>query len=285
MRRIDTPQAAHRRALLTLTLTSIAATAGCEAQLSGVPEGALARVGDEVITPEQLDGTHTQLDAYGQARFRGADGQRALLDALITEELLVQEARDAGFADDPRVEWAVFEELAELQRAAVLERRLPRASVAADTEALRARYEREREQFTEPERRSMRATGFPTFDLAEAALTRMLAGEATLEELAAELPDGKVLRTPLTKRDDDEYPTFHSALFDPALAEGDPLPVPVLSGTVVLIGEVDEIQPATTLPFDDPKVQEQLVTAERAARLESVEAELMTELRERYAVR
>ena len=45
------------------------------------------------------------------------------------------------------------------------------------------------------------------------------------------------------------------------------VPVPVLSGQLVLIGEVDDIQPAQLLPFEHPEVQEQLVTAEREARL------------------
>lgn len=253
----------------------------CEAEVGTVPEGALALVGDEVIEAERLEATHAQLDAFGQARFRGPHGRRALIDALIQQELLVQEARDAGLADDPRVEWAVLEELAELQRAAMLERRLPRAEVAADTEALRARYERERDRFVEPERRSMRVVRVDTFDTGELAIARMLAGEQTLEELA-EAEGEKVVRTPLMKRNDEEFPGYHRILFDPALKVGDVVPRPVLSGRVALVGVVDEIQPARTLEFDDPQVQEQLVSAEWAQRLEPVEAALLAELRDRF---
>ena len=86
----------------------------CEARVDTVPEGAVALVGDQVIEAEQIEATHAQLDAFGQARFRGPHGRRALIDASISETLLVMEARDAGLADDPRVEWAVIEELAEL---------------------------------------------------------------------------------------------------------------------------------------------------------------------------
>jgi hypothetical protein len=218
------------------------------------------------------------LGAFGQARFRGADGRRALIDAVISEELLVQEARDAGLASDPRVRFAVLEELAELQRAAMLERRLPRAEVAADTAALRARYQAERASFTTPERRRLRAVRFDTWEAAEAALARLLAGEVELTDL------GEVLSTIPMKRDDLEYPGFHSVLFDPALAVGDALAHPVASGNYVLVGELEAIEPAGLLPFEDPEVQEALVEHERAARLPPIEAELLQELEARFPV-
>ncbi|PRP91658.1 hypothetical protein ENSA5_53670 [Enhygromyxa salina] len=270
-----------------LALTSLVMIA-CEAKVEGVPEGALARVGEVVIEPEMVEATHAQLDAFGQARFRGPHGRRALIDAIISEELLVQEARAAGLADDPRVEWAVLEELAELQRAAMLERRLPRAEVAADTEALRARYERERERFTVPERRRMRVVRVETWGEGERALVRLRAGELTLDEFADELvaehgeDRARIARTPLMKRDDHEFPAYHRLLFDAGLGVGEFVPSPVLSGQVVLIGEVDEIEPAQVRPFEDPDVQEQLVTAERAARLVPIEAELLAELAARF---
>ncbi len=253
----------------------------CEAKVDTVPEGALALVGEQVIEADRLEATHAQLDAFGQARFRGPHGQRALIDAIVSEELLVQEARDAGLGDDPRVEWAVLDELAELQRAAMLERRLPRAEVAADTESLRARYDRERDRFVEPERRRMRVVRVDTFDTGEQAIARITAGEQTLEQLA-EVLDETVVRTPLMKRDDEEFPAYHRLLFDSALKVDDLVPRPVLSGQLVLVGEVDEIQPERVLPFDDPQVQEQLVSAEWAARLEPVEAALRAELRDRF---
>lgn len=249
---------------------------GCEARIDTVPAGALALVGDQVIEAERLDATHAQLDAFGQARFRGPHGRRALIDAMIGETLLVLEARDAGLADDPRVEWAVIEELAELQRAAMLERRLPWSVVAADTEALRRRYERERERFFEPERRRVRGVRVESFDLGEQALARIAAGEQTLGDL------GEVVRSPLMKRDDQEFPAYHRFVFDPALNVGDLIPWPLLSGTLVLIGEIDEVAPAGVRPFEDPQVQEQLVAAEWTARIEPIEAELLAELRERY---
>ncbi len=263
-----------RRSVLALTLASFA----CGAEIEGVPEGALARVGDVVIDPEQVEQTHAQLGAYGQARFRGPEGQRALLDALIVETLLVQEARDAGLAGDPRVHFAVLEELASLERAAMLERRLPRASVEADVEALRARYEAERTRFATPERRRFRGVAFDTWEQAEAALARLVAGEVELDAL------GPVVNSVPMKRDDLEYPGFHALLFDPGLRVGDRLAHPVISGTSVLVGELSAIEPAGVLEFDDAEVREQLVEREWAERVAPIEAELLAELAERFPV-
>jgi hypothetical protein len=269
-----------------LLLTSVVMF-GCEARVETVPEGALALVGDVVIEPNWIESSHAQLDAFGQARFRGPHGRRALVDVVIQQELLVQEARDAGLEDDPRVEWAVLEELAELQLSAMLERRLPRAEVAADTQALRARYERERERFVEPERRRMRAVRVESWDEGERALARMQSGVLTLDTFALE-KNVSVGSTPAMKRDDAEFPAYHRHLFDPALKVGDLVPVPVLSGQLVLIGEIDDIQPARVRPFEDPEVQEQLVTAERDARLQPdqpIMQALDAELAERFELR
>ena len=252
----------------------------CEARIEGVPEGALAVVGDEVIEASELEATHAQLDAFGQARFRGDHGRRALLDVMIQEELLVLEARDRGYADDPRVEWAVLSEVAELQRSAMLERRLPRADVAADTAALQTRYEAERDRFVEPERRQVRVVRVETFDAGEAAIARLLAGEVELEDLV--LSGESVVLTPLMVRDDEEFPAYHSIVFDPVLEVGDVVPRPLLSGQLVLVGVLAAIEPARTLAFDDPEVQEQLVTAEWEARIPAIEAELLAELGERF---
>jgi hypothetical protein len=170
----------------------------------------------------------------------------------------------------------VLEELAELQRAAMLERRLPRAEIEADVPALAARYQAELTRFAAPERRRLRAVRFDTWEQADAALARLLAGEVELGDL------GEVVLTIPMKRDDREYPAFHAILFDPALAVGDPLTVPVLAGAYVLVGELEAIEPASLLAFEDPEVREQLVERERAARLPPVEAALLEELAEAF---
>jgi hypothetical protein len=124
----------------------------------------------------------------------------------------------------------------------------------------------------------LRAVRFDDWEAAEAALARLQAGEVTLAEL------GEVMFTVPMKRDDLEYPAFHALLFDPALEVGDPLAHPVLSGAYVLVGELDAIEPAGLLPFEDPEVREALVERERAARLPPIEAELRQDREEQFAV-
>lgn len=251
-------------------------SAACEVGDERVPDGKLAVVGDVVLGPEDVAGIKAQLGAYAQLRFSG-EGKTALLQAIIATELLAQEAIDAGLGDDPRVRFAVLEELAELHRSAELERRLPRASVAADTAALRAYYDAHPEQFAVPERRNLEGVYFRTAAEAEDAQRRLAAAEVTLPEL------GEVVSTPLQARDDLEHPGFHALLFDPTLRAGAWLPAPVLIGTVLVSGRVQQVVPATVEPFDDDSVQERLVEAVRRERLVSIRADLQQTLAERFA--
>ena len=249
---------------------------GCEVRDDSVPEGALARVGSTVLTPQDLAAEQAQLGAYGQLRFRGEEGNRALLEALVETELLAQEAVEHGLGDDPRVQFALLEEIAEVHRSSELQRRVPYEVVASDTEALRAYYDAHPEEFTRPERRSMQGVAFKELEAAEQALEQLQTGSATLEDF------GEVFATPLQARDDAEHPTFHRLLFDPEVGDGDWLKHPALLAETLLVGRVQTLEPAALEPFDDPAVQEKLVAAVRAPLLRAAEQQLLRELRERY---
>ncbi|MCA9705657.1 MAG: peptidyl-prolyl cis-trans isomerase [Myxococcales bacterium] len=251
----------------------------CGVSEPGVPPGKLAVVGPTVLGPEDLLGVQTQLGPYAQLRFGGPEGGMALLESLVAAELLAQQAVDEGLGDDPRVALAILEEEAALSLAAELERRVPRAEVAADGAALRAWYDAHPDAFWTPERRNLEGVVMPTHEQAEAALGRLAAGEVALSEL------GEQYATGLQARDDDEHPGFHSILFDPALAPGDWLSAPVVVGRSLLVGRVQQIVPAERRPFDDPAVQEQLVQAVRAPRLDRARDALLAELAERYPER
>lgn len=260
------------RALLVASLGLLA----CEAEVDDVPEGALVLVGDQSLYPEDLGQVQGQLGAYAQTRFRGPHGQRALLDALVDASLLSQEAVDAGMARDPRAHWALVEEMATLRLNAELERRLPRAEVAADTEALHAYYQQHLAEFTEPERRSLEGVRFSDLREAEAALARLRAGEVELAEL------GEVVTTPLARRDDATFPGFHVFLFDASLGQGDWLAVPVLTDRAIVVGRVAQLVPAKATPAEDPAVWERLVNRVWEERSKPVRAALLAELAERY---
>jgi hypothetical protein len=262
----------------SLLWASVPWLVGCEAEVDEVPEGALALVGQRPLGSEDVAEVQAQLDAYAQTRFRGPHGRRSLLEALVDTELLSQEAIDAGLARDPRVHWALVEEMATLELNAELQRRLPREEIAADNAALRAWYDAHLDAFTEPEERSMEGVRFDDLAQARAALERLQAGEVQLADL------GEVVSTPLARRDDLAFPGFHSILFDAALAEGDRLPIPVVTDRAVVVGRVGRVVPATPLPFDDPQVRERLVNAVWEQRAEPVRKALMAELAERYPV-
>lgn len=254
----------------------LALLAACSAQIDGVPEGALARVGDTVIYPEDIEVQHAYLGAYAQRRFSGADGKRAMLEGIISQRLLEVEARERGLQRDPRVGWAPLEELARLQLSAELERRVPTHDVRENQAALRAYYEAHLDDFTEPERRSVRMVRFATLREAEAAHDKVRAGEATLEEL------GEVVRTTPEARNDHRFPGFHRAMFTEVDTVGQLLPRPILARDAAWVAELHAITPGPTRPFEDPAVQEELVTAVREPLAQAARQALMAELAAAY---
>ncbi len=241
-----------------------------------MPEGKLAVVGDVVLGPEDLAGTKSQLGAYAQLRFSGDEGQRSLLEALIAAELLAQEAIEHGLGDDPRVQWALYEEVAAVYLSAELERRVPRDEVVADETAQRAYFSAHPEEFATPAKRQARVVVFYDYASAEAAAQALRDGIVKLEWL------GDVVTTPLQARDDAEHPGFHALLFDPSLKAGDPLPAPISLGQVLAVGELATVAPAGRESFDDPVVRERLVQAVAAPRREAARAALLAELSARY---
>jgi hypothetical protein len=243
----------------------------CGGPGEGVPEGKLAMVGEVAFGPEDLAGVQAQLGAYAQLRFRGDAGSHALLGALVDAEVLAQRATARGLADDPRVRWALLEEIAAVHRSSELERRVPRAAVAADEAKLRAWYDAHRDELMEPERRSVEGVVVKRWAEAEQLHARMIAGEP-LASL------GEVVHTELVARDDREFPGFHPVLFASSLRAGDLLPRPVPIGERLLVGRVRAIEPAAPAPFDDPATRERMVEAVRAPLVEAAEAELASEL-------
>ncbi len=244
----------------------------CGVSEHGVPDGKLAVVGSTVFGPEDLLGVGTQLGPYAQLRFAGVEGRMALLESLVAAELMAQQAVDEGFAADPRVQLALWEEEAGLVLAAEMERRVPQAEIAAQPELLRAYYEEHPELFWTEEQRNLEAVMFTTHDEAGAALRQLREGEVALSEL------GEQVATPLQARDDREYPGFHSILFEEGLVPGDWISAPVVVGRRLLVGSVQQVVPARRLPLDDPEVQQQLVHAVRGPRVAQARAELLAEL-------
>lgn len=257
----------HRLAALAVLLTA----ASCDVS-EGIPEGKLAVVGPTVLGPEDVSAARSQVGKYGQLRFSGPEGEATMLEALIATELMALEAEEAGQGDDPRVGFALEEEIATVFLTTLLERAVPRDSVALDTAALQSYYDAHPDAFTSPEERSAQGVVFKTFEEADRALAALRGGTSTLSDL------GDVVATPQQARDDAEYPAFHPYLFEDGVETGDFLAHPVFLGESLLIGRVQTVSPARLRPFDDAAVQEQLVEAVIAPRREAARVAIMERL-------
>lgn len=259
------------------------ALGGCDGDDTSVPEGALARVGDTVIDATTLEQLNAQLGAYGQARFRGP-GEANLLQSAINLELLAQEGERLGLGRDPRVEWAVVEDLAARELTTQRNERVPYEEVAEDIDALRAAFEADPERFIDPQQRGVEGVVYRDFLEAEAALARVVAGETTFEDEAqarADEQDRELVSTPLSPRDDERFPGAHPFLFGEGLEAGDPVPVPLFFGRSVMIGSV-LAEDGSHLEFDDPVVRERVIEAVRAPLVADADEAIAAELAERY---
>lgn len=249
----------------------VMAAASCDVS-EGVPEGKLAVVGPTVLGPEDVAAARSQVGKYGQLRFAGPEGEATMLEALIATELMALEAKEAGLGDDPRVAFALQEEISTVYLSTLLERAVPRASVASDAAALRAYYDTHPDEFTLAEERSAQGVVFKTFEEADQALTALRSGSSELTDL------GDVFATPMQARDDAEYPAFHPYLFEDGVGKGDFLSHPVFLGESLLIGRIQKIAPARLRPFEDAAVQEQLVEAVIQPRREAARAAIVERL-------
>lgn len=263
-------------------MVSLLATVGCGSPVDADEAGAdvsgdpLVVVGERVLTSEDVAKVHGQLGRYAQGRFSGEEGRRLLLESLIETEVLAQAAVDGGLGDDPRVAWALVEEMAALALAAELERRVPESEISSDQARLRAYYDAHPEEFLSPERRSMRGVRFDDLVAADQAHTELVNGRATLESL------GEVLSTPLERRDDEHSPGAHPLLFDETLETGELLDAPVLLGRHVLVARVGEIESPRARPFSDPEVQAEIVEKIRRPLLAKARTAYLDELEQRY---
>ncbi|MBV1858637.1 MAG: peptidyl-prolyl cis-trans isomerase [Nannocystaceae bacterium] len=230
------------------------AAASCDVS-EGIPEGKLAVVGPTVLGPEDVAAARSQVGKYGQLRFAGPEGEATMLETLVAVELMALEAEEAGLGSDPRVAFALQEEISAVYLSTLLERAVPRDSVASDSAALRAYYDAHPAAFTLPQKRSAQGVVFKTFAEADQALAALQGGTSELSDL------GDVFATPMQARDDTEYPGFHPYLFEEGVAVGDFLTQPVFLGESLLIGRLQKVASARLRPFDDAAVQERLVEA------------------------
>jgi hypothetical protein len=115
-------------------------------------EGAevLARVGDRTITLGQYAASLARMDRFERLRYQSEDRQKELLDEMIKVEILAQEARRRGLADDPEVQLRTMQALRD-ELLMDLKRSLPKPEQLSERD-VRAYYDSHKSELTEPKR-------------------------------------------------------------------------------------------------------------------------------------
>jgi hypothetical protein len=96
--------AARQAVLVSVVALSICPALGCRKQgAPKVPEDAVAMVGDRPITQAQVQKHIDRLPPVLRQQYASAEKRRPLLDGLIRNEVLLQEARRRGLDKDPKL--------------------------------------------------------------------------------------------------------------------------------------------------------------------------------------
>lgn len=264
---------------IILLIGSLAAWSCSRAPSNAGHGEAWVSVNEVPIGASELQGVRQELAEYGRVRFSNDQAKNALLASMIKLELLATKAKDAGFFEDPRVQWSVVDTLAQKQARAIKERRVPRAKVQADTAALQDFVNQKPGSFVGPEKRR-----------AWIAVTKSWSqAQALIDSLQSKIQDPKevehaALSEPMA-RDDKAYPVFHRLLFDPSLQEGEYLAGPVLVQGKPCVVRLDEILQATPVDLQDAQQRARVVDAAIVAPQKRALAERLQSLRQRWPLR
>lgn len=204
---------------------------------------------------DYLEAARQALAPYATERFSGERGSQALLANLINLELLATKARDAGFLDDPRVDWSVVDAQAQTQARAIKERRVPRASLSQNRAGLSAFIQENPAALGRGEERRAWVALAEDWRAARILWTELSSGARQPKDV----PGAQL--TAWMKRDDKRFPVFHRLLFDAALAPGEWLagPVPLQDKVAVVRLEGRRWTPAPSL--EDPAGRAKVVDA------------------------
>ena len=157
-----------------LALVAALALAACGGETASVPAGAVARVGDAVLTEADLAGALRDAPAGLDAVAARAQA----VDRWVRRELLVQHARAQGLADDPAVRRQLEDAERATLEAAALDALFAQTPAEPTDVELRSYYQRNRAALAlrDPyvRLRHLRVTDRQRAALARAALARAL---------------------------------------------------------------------------------------------------------------
>ena len=250
--------------------------------------GALARIGSEVVTLQDLEERLEMMPPYMQEQLRTPDGKERLLKAIVEEEIIVREAIRQGFDRSPELK----EEL-ELRKRDFLvrlfyEEVIEAEAAPADSEVV-SYYGEHPEEFMVPAIARARHIQVATEsqalkirkELEAGADFAKLAAEHSLDPLTKDrdgVMHGEIVKgKPLKGLGD--MPMLVDAIFEVDVGE---LSMPVKTEKGYHIIRVDEKSPEATRPLDE--VREDIVARLTYENRNAVRDKMLEDLRAKYRV-
>ncbi len=150
-------------------------------------EEVLAVVNGEEITISDYNNKLKRLSAYEKAMYRGEEGHRRFLEALIQQKVMVQKAREMGLDKDKEVQTKISALMEETTERVLIETLIKQEildKVVVTDEEAKAYYDEHREKFKDREKVKIRQIIVPTEEEAQAILQELGNG-ADFAELAS----------------------------------------------------------------------------------------------------
>jgi peptidyl-prolyl cis-trans isomerase C len=248
----------------------------------------LAKVGDNVITEEDLEARLEGMPPFMRQQLSTPEGRKRFLQGLVEEEIIVRDAVARGFDKTEEFKTEIERRKRDLLVRLFYEKVIEAASVPADSEVVRY-YESNPDQFvvpeylrarhilveTEKEARKLRGQLEDGADFSELALEHSLDPQTKSRDgvLHGQIQRGAPVRGL------GDFPEFVEACFQ--LEPGE-LSQPIRTELGYHIVRVDEKQEATPRPLDD--VRSDIVARLSEERRDSVRDTILNELKDKYKV-
>jgi peptidyl-prolyl cis-trans isomerase C len=279
-----------KRATLALVTMVVALAAGLVFSGCGKKQGSkpVAKVGSAVITEEDMEARTKELPPFVQQQFNGPEGKKRLLDAMVDEELVYQDARAMGLEKSE----AYLKELERSKRDILMRTyydKVMEAKATPSDKEVEDYYNTHKDEFVVPENVTARHILVKTGEEA-VKIRRQLVGGAKFADLAAKYSldanskaNGGLIGGTIQKSGNVRglglLPEFGQAAFD--LKEGEvSQPVKTSKGYHLIM--VEKRAAATSRTLDEAKAD---ITSRLAnSKRKNVRDEVMGQLRSKYKV-
>ncbi|RMH68721.1 MAG: hypothetical protein D6675_15050 [Gemmatimonadetes bacterium] len=275
---------------LMIGLTLFMAVFACSQQsVSNDGATVVVKIGDDVITLEQLEARLQDVPSFAQKNYQGEMGKLRMLNQMIDEKLVVLDAKAKKLDQLPRVQ-ARLEQIREQMMKQELFNDEITSKVNVTDEDVKAYYKAHIDYFTQPEKVKVRHILVNSETDAQAVLARLRKGES-FEDLAEELSqDPKTAKRGgliglITKGQEIRFvgksEAFENAAFSLEAGEVSDQIIQTDKGYHII--KVDERIAESTQPVDE--VREQVEAAVRREKMTELRDALMTQLKADYQIK